>query len=265
MLRMLRCRLMGVWMAAWMCGTSPLMAQIRIIPQATRDSVTNPLLLADSPMLLANDGAVDFGTLSEEAEPWQGSLRWRNVGREPLLITRITSSCGCLQADAERRPVQPEEEAVVRLTYRPKGHPGTVYQRLFVYTNRSNSRPTAILTLRGVVTPSKALAANYPCAMGPLRLRTTEVQLGTGEREVRIACRNVGEKPLCVRLDTLLSPRGWQLESEPRILQAGEEGDVVIRRTTLREGDTLRLHRLVVGGLHLPPRARTVTLHTKND
>ena len=233
-------------------------AQIRTIPQALRDSVNNPTTVSDSPMHFVEGAQFEFGTLNEESAPWTGEARWRNAGESPVVITRITSSCGCLRATFDRKPVVAGEEAVIRLTYHPKGHPGTVYQRLFVYTNRSASRPTAILTLRGVVTPSGKVAATYPQAMGALRLRTKQATLQGGEQEVRIACANGGQRSLRITADTLLSPRGWQIYTEPRVLQAGAEGDLVIRR--MSDATPKQRVTLYVGGVQLPPRERAVQI-----
>lgn len=238
--------------------THLVVAQIRIIPRATRDSVNHPTILESKPIAWLQGDEVDFGTLNEENAPWQGSVSWRNRGEQPLVITRITSSCGCLQATYERQPVAAGAEATIGLTYHPKGHPGTVYQRLFVYTQLSASRPTAILTLRGIVTPSKRVSATYPQAMGPLRLRAKQAMLQGDEREVRIACANSGQTPLRITTDTLLTPQGWQIGSEPSLLEAGAEGDLVIRRmSNAAPRPTVTLY---VGGLQLPPRARALQL-----
>ena len=239
-------------------------AQIRTIPQTVRDSVNRPTTLANSPMHLA-DGEVDFGTLNEEDAPWQGAVRWRNAGDKPLVVTRITSSCGCLRATFDRQPVAAGGESVLRLTYHPKGHPGTVYQRLFVYTHLSASRPTAIVTVRGVVTPSKEVAATYSQSMGVLHLRTKEVRASGDEREWRIACYNNGRQPLQIAADTLLTPRGWRLMSEPSPLPPQTAGDLVIRRTDEPSAKESQEVVLYVGGLTLPPRMRAlrVLLETK--
>lgn len=244
-------------MLLWgVCFPCVAVGQIRTIPQALRDSVNHPTTVVDSPMRFVEGAQLDFGTLNEESSPWMGEVRWRNEGKNPLVVTRITSSCGCLRATFDRNPVTVGEEAVIRLTYHPKGHPGTVYQRLFVYTNRSASRPTAILTLRGVVTPSNKVAATYPLSMGVLRLRSKEAVIQGGEREVRIACANGGKRPLRITTDTLFSPQGWQLYTEPRVLEAGAEGDLVIRRMP----DAVPRPRvtLYVEGLQLPLRERAV-------
>ena len=237
-----------------------LTAQIRIIPQATRDSVNNPSLVAEVLMHFIGGEVLDFGTLAEESSPWQGEVRWRNADQRPLVITRITSSCGCLQVSYERQPVRPNEEGVLRLTYHPKGHPGTVYQRLFIYTQHSATRPTAILTLKGTVTPSTEVAATYPVAIGALRLRTTHLRARSEERSWQIACYNTGSKPLQVQSDTLLTPRGWEITTTPSPLPGGSAGDLVIRCTEEAMTELPHEVRLYIGGVALPPRNRALRI-----
>lgn len=251
----------GVLRIVLLCGVLlPLFvtAQIRTIPQALRDSVNNPATVKASPMHFAAGEQLEFGTLNEESAPWQGVAQWRNTGASPLVVTRIASSCGCLRAEFDRKPVAAGEEAEVRVTYHPKGHPGTVYQRLFVYTNRSSSRPTAILVVRGVVTPSRQVAATYPFSMGALRLRTKEAVLRAGEQEVRLACKNGGQRALRMTIDTLLSPQGWQISTDPRVLEAGAEGDLVIRR--IPDAPSTPTATLYVSGVQLPPRQRALQI-----
>ncbi|MBR5820804.1 MAG: DUF1573 domain-containing protein [Alistipes sp.] len=235
-------------------------AQIRIIPQTTRDSINNPSLVAAAPIHFIGGATINFGTLSEEAEPWQGEVRWRNADQKPVVITRITSSCGCLRVAYERQPVQPNQEGVLRLTYHPKGHPGAVYQRLFIYTQLSATRPTAILTLRGVVTPSEAISATYPEAIGALRLRTLRVRANRNERSWRIACYNTSDEPLHVALDTLLTPRGWALESDPMPIAPNSAADLVIRCTEQAATNVPHEVRLYLGGVALPPRHRMLSI-----
>lgn len=253
---------MMCWVAmAWgMLMPCLVVAQIRIIPQTTRDSINNPSLVATTPIHFIGGATINFGTLSEDAEPWQGEVRWRNAGQKPIVITRITSSCGCLRVAHDRPPVQPNKEGVLRLTYYPKGHPGAVHQRLFIYTQLSATRPTAILTLQGVVTPSEAIGATYPQAIGALRLRTQTIQAKRNERTWRIACYNAGSQPLQIELDTLLTPRGWRMESDPTAIAPNTAGDVVIHCTEQAATNAPQEVRLYLGGIALPPRHRMLSI-----
>ena len=207
----------------------PSTAQIRLVPQAKIDSAANPPTIEERVMHFEEE-ELGFGTIDELGGAWQGVFRWTNIAEQPLLITRVTTSCGCLTADFGRAPVAAGGEAELRVTYHPKGHPGVVRQRLFLYTNRSKERPTAILTVRGVVVRDRNHEAEYPHRRGDLLLKTDAVEL-TRTKEVQrveIACLNDGNRALTPQLDTLLTPRGLSLRGVPRELPPQGEGRLLV-------------------------------------
>lgn len=214
---------------AMVVGVSPAVAQLRLIPQSRIDSVRQSHTVTNAPIALSDEGRLQMGRIAEEDGVWQGRVVWTNHADRPLVITRVASTCGCLKGHYEARPVAKGEHQTITLSYNPKGHPGAVYQRLFVYTSLSTELPTFVVELRGEVVAARQGTANYPYARGPLLLRSDEVRFSAEEREVRIACMNNGRQPMRLRADSLLSP-GVTLRTEPETLQAGERGDLVISR-----------------------------------
>lgn len=245
------------WFVVLVGSISTLVGQIRTIPQQLRDSVAHPALVEQAPLVLEHP-VMDLGTIDEDQGPWRGTVVARNVGREPLLIERTTTTCGCLQATWEHRPLLPGEQVTLQVTYRPLGHPGTVHQRLFLYTNCSKRLPTAVLTLRGVVRPSQQSGLRYPYVHGTLQMRRERVNFERreGVQQTRIAVRNGGRRSVTIQTDTLLSSSGVRLWSEPRSLAAGQEGDLVVEYEAGRCGDAAP--RLYWQGIPLPPRERKI-------
>lgn len=232
-------------------------AQIRLIPQERLDSVKNPPVATSS--LQFPKAPLQMGEIAEESGLWSCEFTWHNGGEAtPVVITGVQSSCGCLRAEYGREPVKRGEEGQIRVIYNPKGRPGAVEQRLFVYTNLSASKPSAIVRLQGQVRPAADKRGRYPKAFGALLLRRTEVWLPEGEREVRIACLNGGDGELRITADRLLTPQGITLRSEPEVLGPGAEGDLVIR---VAEGIARGSYPVLLEGVSLPPRMRTLRLH----
>lgn len=233
----------------------PLLAQIRLLPQRTIDSVANPPTVEERVMRFERE-EISFGTIDELGGAWQGSLRWRNESDRPLVITRLVTSCSCLKADFGREPVAAGEEAELRITYHPKGHPGVVRQRLFVYTNRSKERPTAIVTLRGVVLRDSDQEARYPHRCGALLLKSAAVALArTNEvQRIEIACLNESDRPLTPQLDTLLTPRCLTLRVAPRMLPPQGEGRLLIEYDPQRAQGRQPIRALYLQGSEAPSR-----------
>ncbi len=241
------------------------LAQIRIIPQEKRDSVANPPTLQCDDLHFSGGRTIDFGTMSEDGGCRSHKVTWRNRGTEPITITRITTSCGCVRCDYTRQRIDVDKEGEIVITYAPKGHPGTMRHRIFIYTDRSEQMPTAILDIKGIVKASADRRGDYPHAIGALLLRNREIGFdadGARVQIMRIACMNGGKSPLTPQKDTLLSSEQITLSSEPATLGAGEEGEIVIRYTPAQGTDGREL-RLFVENRNLPPRDREIKIVTE--
>lgn len=240
-------------------------AQIKLISKERLDSVANPRTAEGAKLQFKGGAVVSFGAISEDAGRWTRSIEWRNGGDNTLVVTRITTSCSCLQATAQRGAVKAGDSSKIELTYFPKGHPGRVEQRVFIYTNLSDTKPSAIITLRGEVTPSADHSADYAHRRGALLLRRDTITLsGDKPQTERIACLNNGSQALRLEAD-MLSSRGLKLRTEPAVLAAGEEGDLVISYQPESDKKPLWL-KLYIKGLELPLRSREITvLIEKNE
>lgn len=243
-------------------------AQIRLIPQAKVDSARN--VATEQVGMAFERTTIDFGQLAEEGGAWQGVVSWQNTEREQITITRITTSCGCLQVENDRSTVEAGGRGELRLTYHPKGHAGRVSQRIFVYTDRSGRRPAAVLTVQGVVRAAADRSGDHPHSRGELLLRQTWVRFaGEGVQTERIACMNGGAKPLKISADTLLSSPEIEVRTEPSILQAGEAGDLVITYTPRADERSAMPHRmrprLFLTGVDVAPRERAIEVFTQPD
>lgn len=243
-------------------GASPLAGQIRTIPQALRDSLTSPQTLQSGVRLLP-DAECRLGEVYEAGGVVVREVCLANLEEEtPVAITGVNSSCGCLWADYSSEPLKRGESTRLQIHYNPKGHPGTVGQRLFIYTTLSASRPTATLLVTGYVTPAADKRGLYPYqAGGALFLRRMGVEF-RGECEQRIACLNTGRRVLRVREDRLLTPPGVELKSDPEELAPGGEGDLIIRLADPALFGRSREINLYLDGLgeELPPRRRMIPI-----
>ena len=233
-------------------------AQIRIIPQTKIDSIKQPATLDTRAMEFRGGNNLSFGTINEADGVWEGVIEWQNVGERQLVITRTSSSCSCLRAEVDRTPVKAGEKSSITLQYDPRNRSGRVSQRVMIYTNLSEKLPTAVLTLEGEVRPLADRRGDYPYLRGELALRRDTIMAKKGE-EIRVACMNVGTKPLRIVADSLLSGRNVVAYTEPRVLQAGEEGDLVIRYK-IDDRDSRPMPHLYLTGLNLPPRQRCLVV-----
>ncbi len=245
---------------AMICVVQFAVAQIRIIPQEHLEKANPQTALSTLQFVPASVG---FGTIDEMSGVWQGRAQLRNGGADTVVITRVKSTCGCLVADMAKRVLAPRETIDVTLKYYPRGHAGKVVQRVLLYSNLSDDKPSAILQLRGLVTASADRSDDYPYSRGLLRLRQEVVHFSGEGREVqRVACMNGGSTELRLAVDAMLLPEGFKVRFEPEVLAPKQEGDMVVEY--LPSGvQRDSVSKIYIKGLGVPPRQSTVTVEIK--
>ncbi len=251
MLRRLTYLLMGLIIGL------PGEAQNRITRQQL-DSVANPPLDRNEALRFDRE-MLEIGTLGEDDAPQTYRFAFANIGREPLVITKVLASCGCTIPTFSREPVAPGHRAEVAVRFTPKGHPGTLNRHVYVYTNRSSAHPAVRLTLRGIVTPTNDRWQGYRAVMGPsLRAKRERVvfrqMIRSEVRTERVECINTGTRPLRPTADGGTLPEYITFRTEPEVIQPGSTADLVItvdaRKMSGQESDVLqRNSRIHIGGI----------------
>lgn len=95
----------------------------------------------------------DFGTLLQ-GEVVSYSFHFTNTGNMPLIISSVTSSCGCTVGEYPHEPIAPGKSAVIKATYDSKGHHGFQSRYLTVMSNTNPAKTT--LRIKGkVLTPDQ--------------------------------------------------------------------------------------------------------------
>ena len=88
-----------------------------------------------------------FGEI-KQAVPATAEFQFTNVGKAPVLITRVEGTCGCTVTDYAREPVQPGKSSKVTVTY-TAANPGSFHKTVTVVTNAGDAPHR--LTLQGTV------------------------------------------------------------------------------------------------------------------
>ena len=96
--------------------------------------------------------AFDFGSVPN-TQPVSQVFEVRNVGRGPLQITGVSTSCGCTTAQTASNHLAPGEATDLTVTYDPQAHDGALGEFLRVVYVRSDDpeMPEASLTIRVAV------------------------------------------------------------------------------------------------------------------
>ena len=166
----------------------------------------------------------DFGDISVNDGPQTCTFTVKNVGKEPIAIYEVVTSCGCTDASWTREPLQPGKTGTISATYKNEDGPVPFDKTLTVYI-AGVSKPI-ILRLRGLVHEKKKSVAELYGAekLGSMGLKSLNYKVSNilqGESssdEAKIA--NLGTKPMKVTF-TDVSPN-LTIEVVPATVPAGE-------------------------------------------
>lgn len=95
----------------------------------------------------------DFGAIKEEVKKATCHFVFKNTGKTPLIINRVSASCGCTSPSYTREPILPGKRGKITVTYSTTNRPGSFNKRVTVYTNVPDS--VYVLRLKGTVIPKK--------------------------------------------------------------------------------------------------------------
>jgi hypothetical protein len=109
----------------------------------------------------------DFGAVLWK-NPVTATFTITNSGDKPLVISNVTTSCGCTVANWTKTPIAPGASGVVSSTFDSKAL-GRFQKSIGIYSNASE-RPI-YLAIRGEVTADpKNYTVTHPYEIGPIRL-----------------------------------------------------------------------------------------------
>ena len=166
----------------------------------------------------------DFGDVSVDDGPQTCTFTVKNVGKEPIAIYEVVTSCGCTDAQWTREPLQPGKTGAISATYKNEDGPVPFDKTLTVYI-AGLSKPV-ILRLRGVVHEKKRPVSELYGAvkLGTMGLKSLNykvpnvLQGESSSDEAKIA--NLGKQPMKVSF-TNVSPN-LSIEVVPATVPAGE-------------------------------------------
>ena len=117
--------------------------------------------------------------------PATATFTIKNEGDKPLVISNVTTSCGCTDAEWTKTPIAPGETGKITSTFDAKAL-GRFQKSVGVYCNAS-ARPI-YLTLRGEVSADpKNYTLTHPYEIGPIRLNKDAIEFDDA---------NKGDKPV---------------------------------------------------------------------
>lgn len=117
--------------------------------EVKNDATTDP----NAPVFQFETEVIDYGKINQNANGVR-KFKFKNVGKSALLITSISSSCGCTVPNYPKEPIQPGGSGEIEIAYNT-AILGGFSKMITVFSNANE--PQKILRLKGIVSKEEAV------------------------------------------------------------------------------------------------------------
>lgn len=191
--------------------------------------LTSNLVVFSQPKIEFKSTTHDYGNIKEDGGIAETVFEFTNTGNQPLILNNVRTTCGCTTPEWSKEPVLPGKTGTIKIGYDPRNRPGAFSRNMNVFTN---SQPAvSVLVIKGNVTPrERTIEEIYPRAMGPIRLKSNFVSMGsmlnTETKTQELEFINASDKP--VTISVFRAPAHITTRFEPATVQPNKEGKIII-------------------------------------
>jgi hypothetical protein len=123
--------------------------------------VTSGMENKNGPVMTMDVLEYNFGTI-KQGDIVTREYKFKNTGKEPLIINNAVGSCGCTVPDYPKEPIKPNGTGVIKVTFNSAGKMG---QQDKTVTLTYDTDKTIVLHLKGTVeAPTPVPAPQTPTA-----------------------------------------------------------------------------------------------------
>ena len=125
--------------------------------------VINP----NAPKINFYEELYDFKEIPEGPQATH-EFKFKNTGKEPLILSNVKASCGCTTPSWPKDPILPGKESTILVTYNTQGRPGP-FTKSITITSNSDS-PNKVINIKGDVIkaePEKSVPTETPSMLSP--------------------------------------------------------------------------------------------------
>lgn len=120
---------------------------LTISMNAQEKQVTETVVDPNAPAFEFETDVIDYGKIELNADGVR-VFKFKNIGKSPLVISRIQSSCGCTVPKKPTEPIMPGATGEIEVKY-ATNRQGGFSKMITVYSNATE--PTKKLRIKGIV------------------------------------------------------------------------------------------------------------------
>lgn len=173
----------------------------------------------------------NFGDLKQENGPAKVVFEFTNTGGKPVIISNVTSSCGCTTPSWSKQPIPPGKKGFVEAVYDPRNRPGNFSKTVTVYSNATNS-PVKLNIVGNVLEKQNPIAESYPQQIGNLKLNNIYLNFGNiyndKSKTLELKVYNPTSSVMKITVDKRYMPAYVTVSVSPEQLGAKKTGKITV-------------------------------------
>ena len=130
---------------AWLVGLVWITSFVAQAQEKQEENVTGPKIEFE-------ESTHNFGDITQ-GDKVQHVFAFANTGTEPLVLSRVMTTCGCTAPSWPKEPIAPGEKGEITISFNSAGKMGMQNKVITVVSNASNS--TARISITTNVLPKK--------------------------------------------------------------------------------------------------------------
>lgn len=133
-----------------------MMVCAAFVSKAQESATVNPN--PNAPEITFETEVIDYGTIEHNADG-KRVFKFKNTGKEPLIISDAKGSCGCTVPTWPKEPIKPGESGVIEVKY-ATDRVGPIDKSVTITSNAKTA--SKVIRIKGTVKPDPASAEGTP-------------------------------------------------------------------------------------------------------
>lgn len=138
--------------------------------------------VTSTPRMKVLNEKANLGSIKEDGGTVSTTFKFVNIGKKPLKIVNVLTSCGCTTPEWTKTEVKTGDTGFVEAVYNPVQKDGRFSKTLTVITN--GDPQSVVLTIEGsVYSANKQIQALYPVKAGSMLLSSNKLELSAQKED----------------------------------------------------------------------------------
>lgn len=125
-----------------------LISGTSIFAQTASQTSENP----DAPIIFLEETLFDYGTIEQNGDGMHFFI-YKNTGKEPLIFSKVRSSCGCTIPEWSREPLLSQQQDTIKVKYDTR-RLGRFSKTVSIFSNAK--KPMVVVRIQGEVVAKAA-------------------------------------------------------------------------------------------------------------